>query len=269
MSRLWRDEEASILLVPLWRGFESKPGSQMTNKLKNIIGIDIGGTNIRGILWNKKKILQNREIKTPQTRAGFENKLKGLIGGFFRVKKISGIGIGTAGVVSGAVLRFSPNIPAVKNFNFQKIIPTGVQLKLDNDARCFARGEYLLGAGKGFKNAFFLTIGTGIGRASGRKGKILKIKKFEYPERWEGEYQKIRDKKDDTKLAEFLGKNLAKLIKPYKPRAIIIGGGVIMKRKNFVSKLKKEFFKNGIPAPVLKSRLGNYAAALGAVLLFK
>ncbi|QQG46407.1 MAG: ROK family protein [Candidatus Niyogibacteria bacterium] len=243
--------------------------SNSTRKPPRIIGLDIGGTNIRGILYRDGKIIRKREVKTPQNLVDFGKVLRITVKFLARAEKISGIGIGTAGVVNGAVLRFSPNIPAVKNFNFQKIIPTGIQLKLDNDARCFARGEYLLGFGRGFKNLFFLTIGTGIGRASGRNGKILKIKKFEYPERWEGEYQKIRDRKDDMKLAEFLGKNLAKLIKPYKPRAIIIGGGVIMKRKNFISKLKKELTKNGIKAKILKSRLGNHAASLGAALLFK
>src|SRR3989344_1446354 len=246
----------------------------MNNKNGVFVGIDIGGTKIRGILWDGKKILRKRETKTPQSRAGFEYALKGLVRDLTRGKKIAGIGIGSASVVSGTTLKFSTNIPKIKNFdliNLRDGIPqVGITpLRVDNDARAFARGEYLFGAGRDKKSAFFLTIGTGIGRAVGRNGKILKIKKLEYAEKWEREYQKIRDKKNDSELAKFLGKNLAKLIKPYKPQAIIIGGGAGMQIKNLISKLKKSFIKNGLKVPVLKSRLGDHSAALGAVLLFE
>ena len=249
----------------------------MKNKKGVFVGIDIGGTKTRGILWDGKKILRKRKTKTPQTRAGFENGLKKIIAGLSRGKKIAGIGIGSASVVSGTTLKFSDNIPKVKNFDFNNLrdfIPQvagfhPAKIKVDNDARCFARGEYLLGAGCGFKSLFALTVGTGIGRAYGQNGKILKIKKFEYAESWEREYQKIRDRKNDTELAEFLGKHLSKLLKPYSPEAVVVGGGVALDRKNFVSKLKKEFAKNDLKASVLKSRLGDYSAALGAALLFK
>lgn len=227
---------------------------------------------MRGILWNGKKIIKNREIKTPQTKGGFEKCLKKLIAGLSRGKKITRIGIGSAGVIDGTVLRFSPNIPKVRNFNFlnlREAISQVVPLRVDNDARSFARGECVLGAGKSLKSVFFLTIGTGIGRAFGKNGKILNIKAFEYAETWEREYQRIRDKKDDKELAGFLGRHLTKLIKPYKPQAIVIGGGVALARKNFISKLKREFAKNGLEAKILKSRLGQHSASIGAVLLFK
>lgn len=226
---------------------------------------------MRGILWDGKKILRCLEMKTPQKPADFENGLKGLIKKLAFGEKIKGIGIGTAGVVSGTILKSSRNIPKIKNFDFANLrdgIPH-FGLRVDNDARAFARGEYVLGAGNRFKSAFFLTIGTGIGRAYGKNGKIMKIKKLEYAEQWEREYQKIRDGENDAKLAEFLGKHLINLIKPYNPQAIIIGGGVAMKRKNLFEKLKNALKKNGVVLPVLKSSLGKYSAALGAVLLFR
>ena len=236
--------------------------------IKYFIGLDIGGTNTRGILWDGKKIIKSYETKTPQTIGVFKNKLKKLVARLSMGRKIAGIGIGSSGVIDGTVLRFSPNIPKVKNLNFKKIIGPH-PIMVDNDARCFARGEYLLGEGKKFKSIFALTIGTGIGRAYGKNGKILKIKKFEYAEPWERKYQKIRDRKNDAELAEFLGKHLAKLIKPYKPEAIIIGGGVVTGRKGLFSKLKKSFLKNDIKAKILKSKLGKHSASIGAVLFFK
>lgn len=248
----------------------------MLIKLKNIIGIDIGGTNIRGILLDERRIVKKHEIKTPQSKARFEGGLKKLIVKLSYGRKILGIGIGSAGVIKNTTLLFSPNIHKIKDFDFKNLLRGKIlqvmgfhpiRLRVDNDARAFARGEYILGAGRSFKNAFFLTIGTGIGRAYGKGGKILKIKKFEYPERWESKYQKIRDTKNDVGLVEFLGWHLAGLIKPYKPQAIIIGGGVIA-RKKFISKLEHEFVKNGLSAKILKPRLGRHSAALGAALLF-
>ena len=68
---------------------------------------------------------------------------------------------------------------------------------------------------------------------------MKKIKNFEYPEKWEREYQKIRDRKDYEKLAMFLGEKFSVLIKKYKPEAVVLGGGVLGKR-GFFEKLREE-----------------------------
>ena len=234
---------------------------------KYFIGLDIGGTNTRGILYDGKKIIKSREVKTPQNENSFAKKIREIIAELSRGKNIASIGIGSAGVVENTALLFSPNIPAVKNFDFRKIAPSGVSLKVDNDARCFARGEYRFGVGKKFKSIFIITIGTGIGRAYVKNGKVQNIKKLEYPEKWEKEYQYIRDRGSDAELIILLADKLADLIISYRPEAVILGWGVIS-RKNLFVKLKNAIKKNGMNAPILKSSLGKHSAALGAALLF-
>lgn len=228
---------------------------------ETIIGIDIGGTKTRGVvLRNKTKVLKALEMATPKNLIGFKSALIKLVKFLGQTDKIA---IGIAGVISGGKLVESPNISYLKHFDFSDINNLAFDEKiLDNDVRCFGRAEYKIGNAVGKKTVFFITLGTGVGRAVGKNGKILEIKKFEYPELWEREYQKLRDSQDNKKLAEYLGKKLAKLIKPYQPQTIIVGGGV-SRRKGFLAKLKKT---SGLP--VKKSKFGKNAVAIGAAMLF-
>ena len=181
--------------------------------------------------------------------------------------RVHAIGIGAAGIVEKTTLVSSPNIPYIRNFDFRPLWPRSVRLSVDNDARCFARAELLKGAGLGAKSFFTLTIGTGVGRAYGRNGKILRLKKFEYPEPWEKEYQRVRDRRDDAKLNDLLGRRLVPLIAPFEPEIIVAGGGV-MERRGFLRQFRRAFKAHGLSARVLRPRLGKNAVAVGAALLF-
>lgn len=195
----------------------------MERSEKIILGLDIGGTKIRAI--SGRKFL---EFDTPEDKREFIKILK-------KFSSAEKVGIAVAGVVKGTKIKTSPNIKYLKNFDFKKIFPKAV-LRVDNDARFFLRERIRK---FGARRVLAFTIGTGIGRAYAEKGKVKKIKKFEYPEKWEREYQKIRDRKDYEKLAKFLGKKFSVLIKKYKPEAVVLGGGVLKKR-GFYPKLKKE-----------------------------
>jgi predicted NBD/HSP70 family sugar kinase len=230
------------------------------------IGIDIGGTKTRGILWNVRTAVRAHEFATPKNPSAFASELLALCDGLAATEDIGGIGIGAAGIVDKTILLASPNIPYIRNFDFRSLWPRPMPLALDNDARSFGRAEFLTGAGRGFNRVFVLTIGTGIGRAYGRGGKIFRVKKFEYPEEWEKEYQMIRDGGDYGKLAEFLGRRLAGLMLPFKPEAVVIGGGVV-ERQGFFLQLRSALKAQGLDCTIRRSRLGRNAVAIGAVLL--
>lgn len=230
-----------------------------------IIGLDIGGTKIRAVSWNGRKAVRSLERKTPNHQEKFKEEVQKIVRIVANKKQIAKIGIGTAGVIKGTTLILSPNIPAIKFLDFRELWPSSVLIRVDNDARCFARAEYLLGAGKNAKSVFALTIGTGIGRAYGKNGKIQKIKKFEYPGRWEKKYQHIRFTNNDAELAEFLGKKLAPFLLRFKPEIIVIGGGM-MRRQNFFKRLRLSLNQKGVTAKIRSSRLGKNAVALGAIL---
>lgn len=236
-------------------------GSQKNNMT---IGIDIGGSKIRGILWsssarwNGKKILKNVEFSTPKSLKAFEKTLKRALKKLNASGSVKKIGIGVAGVIKNNKVISATNIKYLKNYSSPK------NYKIDNDARCFARAEYILGAGYGTKSVLVFTLGTGIGRAYGKNGKILKIKRFEYAEDWEKDYQKIHSKKA---LSEFLGEKLKLLIDALNPEIIILGGGVVDK-KGYYETIKRALNDNGQAVRVKKSKLGKFAGAIGAALLF-
>lgn len=237
--------------------------------MAKIIGLDIGGTKIRAVLWNGEKVLQAKEIKTPKNLTAFKREILKLISNLEKSSPTSTsfirIGIGIAGVVAGNNVFFCPNIKYLKKFDFQELLSNRIA-KLDNDARCFARAELADGA-IGRKNAFFLMLGTGVGRAVAKNGKVLKIKKFEYPEGWEARYQKVRDKKDNKALADFLVEKLTALINQYFPDAIIVGGGVA-NRKNFIATFRHSAECWNVGAKIIKSRLGKNSVAIGAAMFF-
>ena len=193
----------------------------MGRSKKIVLDIDIGGTTTR---YSQGSAF--RKFKTPKKKGEFVSLLK-------TFPKAESIEIGAAGVIEGTRVKKSPNIKYLKNFDFLNIFPNA-RLSVDNDARFFLKKRL----GKfGRKRILALIIGTGIGRAYGERGKVLKIKSLEYPEKWEKEYQKIRDKKDYKKLAGFLGKKFSVLTKKYRPDAVILGGGVLRK-KGFYKMLK-------------------------------
>jgi len=229
------------------------------------IGIDIGGSKIRAVLWDGKRVVRARQLPTPKNKNDFQRRLAALVSSLRR-HDVEGIGIGAAGIVNGTVLLFSPNIPYIKNFDFPRVWPS-LPVRVDNDARCFARAELVCGRGRGSKSFFGLTIGTGIGRAYGKNGKIIKIKRFEYPERWEKAYQAIRGKKEDAALADFLGEKLSPLIRPLKADLIVVGGGVLS-RRGFVRRLAAAFRSRRLTAKIKRARCRKNGVAIGAALLF-
>lgn len=230
------------------------------------IGIDIGGTKIFSVLFDGGKIIAASGAKTPKTKKEFVKTVKRLFEKLaWKGVRIKSIGIGAPGIVGKNKVIFCPNVSYLKNFDFRGVFP-GFSAKIDNDARAFLRGELNFGAGAGAKKALAFTIGTGIGRAFAENGRVRKIKKFEYPEKWEKEYQRVRDGGNGGELAVFLAAKLSIIVKKYKPDAVIIGGG-ILKRKNFFGRLKKKVEEKNKKIKFKKAVLGDSAGALGAALL--
>lgn len=137
------------------------------------IGIDIGGTTIKGVLTNRDgDVLSFKKIPIGKTAPEIENCLVELIRSLSASRGIDpsslkAIGVGSAGSIDrnrGMVLT-SPNIPAIQKFPLIKTIErrTGVQAFLENDATVAVIGEWWKGAGRKYSNWIMLTLGTGIG----------------------------------------------------------------------------------------------------------
>ena len=134
---------------------------------KYIIGVDLGGTNIRVGLVFCNKVIKKVEVKTEPDK-GKTIVIKNLVKAISRVmiKNVAGSGIGSPGPLDyrkGFIIR-TKNIP-LERVNLKKILEKkfNVPVFVDNDANCFALGEAVYGSGKKHNCVIGLTIGTGVG----------------------------------------------------------------------------------------------------------
>lgn len=142
---------------------------------KFIIGIDLGGTNLKIALLDLKYTVLDKEILGTQKFIKKESLIQAIIDSINKIIEnnllrrvdILGIGLGLPGPVdvSKGLVHFFPNIPGWKEVNLKSILNKKLRLPvfLDNDANLMCLAEYRLGAAKGFKNVVCLTLGTGVG----------------------------------------------------------------------------------------------------------
>lgn len=145
---------------------------------KNIIGIDLGGTNMRVARFDADSMEKQEELKTPtDASAGFLKVLDDIVAlvGKLRNDDTASIGIGVPGLVSKGKLLKAPNIAKSENIDVKKILEekTGLPVSVGNDANCFALAEARLGSGKGHDIVVGITFGTGVGGGIVIDGKIF------------------------------------------------------------------------------------------------
>ena len=145
------------------------------------IGIDVGGTNIKGVIIDGEgKLLQKQSVPSGSGADIADNAAalcNSLIGASGRpLKDFKGVGVGCAGMIdsqNGTVV-FAGNLK-LDNFPLAKIIEQKVGLKtaITNDANAAALGEAKFGSGKNYKNSLFITLGTGVGGGVVIDGKLF------------------------------------------------------------------------------------------------
>jgi glucokinase len=137
-----------------------------------IVGIDVGGTNLRLAAVDKNgSILDRLRMPTGCNRTEFISQLavnitllseKSVQTG----SRVIGVGIGMPGLISPSGEVFSSvNLPHCEGINLEKEVEllTGIPVVAVNDANAAAFGEYRFGAGRLFRTFMMITIGTGIG----------------------------------------------------------------------------------------------------------
>jgi glucokinase len=142
---------------------------------KFIIGIDLGGTNLKiALLDLKYRFILKRILstRTYRSKASLINTIVDSVHNIIKERRISrdnllGVGLGLPGPVdaSSGKVYFLPHIAGWKNTNLKKILLRKLRLPvfLDNDAKLMALAEYNKGAARGARCAVCLTLGTGVG----------------------------------------------------------------------------------------------------------
>jgi polyphosphate glucokinase len=239
-----------------------------------LLGIDIGGSGVKGALVDTKKgklITDRLRIPTPQPA-----KPKAVIR---VIKEIvdhfdyqGPLGIGYPGVVMDGVTKTAANIddgwinyPAVRNI----ALATNCEVVMRNDADVAGIAEMYHGAGKGVPGVVMIfTLGTGIGSVMFVNGHIVpnlelghlylrKMKK-------DAEYfcaDRVRKEQDLSwkEWGERLNVYFQYIEFLFWPNRIILGGGVSKKHDKFIKYLD-------LQAEVVPAKLRNEAGIVGAAM---
>lgn len=264
------------------------------------IGIDIGGTTIKAVRMENfsKPTASFLKFPTPKTQKLIRDRLVEIVEKLAegRREKLSGIGIGIAGIVDrkkGKVI-VVPNITALNGWNIADFLKkeTKVSIKIDNDVHCFLRAEAKYGAALGKKNPIGIAIGTGIGGSFMIDGKIVEgatggaaefghmmrgfwTRSIEGPEHkdWgevggKAAYEKYGDR------SQIIGEGVASLVSIFDPDLVVMGGGGILSGKINMKVVRRQVKKFVLSpkakrVPIVKTALGERAQAVGAALLFQ
>lgn len=147
------------------------------------IGVDIGGTSIKGASINQQGQIIARfslPIIDKETSNKAVERLGGKILSFIRENEIQddeiiGIGVGCPGAINSekGVVDYSNNLKWI-DVHLQEILEkeTGLKVKITNDANAAALGEAYFGAGKEASSVILLTLGTGVGGGIIINGKV-------------------------------------------------------------------------------------------------
>lgn len=151
-----------------------------------LIGIDIGGTNIKLALMDRYAHLKAKSIFSTVRFRGKDalinelvRQIRLLLSEYSITKKdIAGIGIGAPGAVdirTGTVHYFT-NIPNWREVALGDILKKklGIPVFVDNDVNVMALGELRFGSGRGAKNMLCVTLGTGVGGGLILDGKLYR-----------------------------------------------------------------------------------------------
>jgi len=282
----------------------------MNSSAKNtrIIGIDLGGTKVCVGLCENDQLIDKKFSLIPSNNDNPEDLIHLIIELVSQLidDSVVGIGIGVPSLVDrekGIVYQVQ-NIPSWDKVNLADILKNkfDVPVYLDNDANCFAIGEYKFGEGQNCDNFVGITLGTGMGSGiitnkhllkdancgSGEFGSIPyregiyedycsgKFFKTYYNETGENLLDQAQ-KGNEKAIQAFcqFGKHLGNAIKTIMfavdPKEIIIGGSVSSSKEFFIDSLIKTVRDFPYPNSVenLKIKFSNTQniAILGAASL--
>ncbi len=146
------------------------------------LGIEIGGTKLQAGIGDggrELKALVRRPIDAAKGGPGIRAAIPGLVEEALKAaglaaSDLAGAGVGFGGPVDGERVLVSHQIEGWQDFPFRSWLSDvlKVPVVLQNDCKAAALAEYTLGAGKGSRRVFYVTIGSGIGGGLVVDGKV-------------------------------------------------------------------------------------------------
>lgn len=135
----------------------------------NYIGVDVSGVTLHAALVSSEgAVIERRE--SPLEREAVAQQVTSIVAELRDVApNVAALGVGIPGLVNRQTDRVlvSTDLPNLVrgNLHTELMEATGLRVELENDANAGAYGEYKVGAGRGCRDMFYVTIGMGIGGA--------------------------------------------------------------------------------------------------------
>ena len=138
--------------------------------MKTYIGVDLGGTNVRAAIVDEdgKVLIQKKSSSYAQEgKEKVMDTIINLIKSLPDYESCSGIGVGVPGPCdekTGSMV-LATNLPGFEGYSIANKLEETFHMPsfIDNDANVAALAEALVGAGKGKKVVYYVTLSTGIG----------------------------------------------------------------------------------------------------------
>jgi polyphosphate glucokinase len=240
--------------------------------MTTLLGIDIGGTGIKGAPVDVKtgELIAPRErILTPHPAT--PDAVAEVVAELFRHFDWTGpAGATFPAVIKGGVARSAANVDdswigTDAAALFTKA--TGAAVTVLNDADAAGIAEMEFGAGKGKRGVVIMvTLGTGIGSALFLDGELVPNTELGHLEVRGKDAEKraaeiVRERENLTweKWAKRLNEYFLVLEELFSPDLVIVGGGVSKKSEKFLPRLKSKI-------PVVPAQLQNEAGIVGAAV---
>lgn len=244
----------------------------------SILTIDIGGSEIKSALYSREgECLADFAAQASAISADdnqLEAQIIALCQQVMQQHSITGVAISSSAVINpntGRVEFAGPTIPNYTGTNLKAAVQNQCQLpcSIENDVNAMALGEAWLGAAKGHRSSFCLTLGTGLGGAILIDGKLWHGDNFtageigqmpmgngkrveeivsttallQHYQQLSGEHINGREffsrleageahaQTSFTELMEQLAQSLMPIIFLFAPQSIIVGGGISAQRQ--------------------------------------
>lgn len=239
----------------------------------NVLGVDIGGSGIKGAIVDTVKgelVTERHRIPTPQpaTPEAVAEVLKELVQHF---DWTGPIGCGFPAAIQHGVVKTAANIDdgwlgcAAADL-FSQV--TGCPVFVLNDADAAGVAEMAFGVGHAHQDkvVLMITIGTGLGSAFFTQGQLLPntelghiILKGHVAEHYTSDAARKRDDLGWGSWGKRFNQYLERMQRLFWPDVIILGGGASKKLEKFQDKIELDI-------PVLPAEFLNQAGIVGAAL---
>ena len=142
------------------------------------IGVDVGGTKIEAIAIDAAgQVLARRRVASPaHDYAAMVEAVLTLVRALeAELGVLARVGVGTPGAISaasGCIKNANSTVLNDRPFAADLARALGRELRIENDANCFALSEAIDGAGRGQRLVFGVILGTGVGGGIVHDGRV-------------------------------------------------------------------------------------------------